>query len=394
MSFRVLLRSRLSDWIAGTLLAVSTASAASHRWVVSANENKLDLVTGSQRILPNAAPDSLTLLDFSSFPPSVRHLTNVPNTVLGPPSNVAISPDNRYILIADSIALDASRPSGWRPQQRIHILDTAVEPPALTSTTDTGLQPSGMCFNPQGNHLLVANRAAGSVSIFLFQAGKLNPLQSLTLADPAVEVSDVAVSPDDQFVIASLTKTNQLAVLRKQGDRLSDTGRRVSTYGKPYRVQFTPDGRHVLTAGAGYGNGLDTDALSIIENNNGVFTTVDFLPLAAGPESFDLSPDGQWGAAVFMNGSNAGPNSPLVTDHGLLVLFRRRGDRWTREQILPTGAIPEGVVFAPDGRHVVVQCHPDRELRIYRLRGGHLNEQPARIKVPGMPSGIAASRAR
>ena len=202
----------------------------------------------------------------------------------------------------------------------------------------------------------------------------------------------MAISPDDRFVVASLTKTNQLAVLRKDGDRLTDTGRRISTYGKPYRVMFTPDGRFVLTAGAGNGNGLDTDALTLIQREGDSFLATGWVPLAAGPESFDLSPDGRWGAAVLMNGSNTGKHNPLYRDHGLLVMFRREGDRWTREQVLPTGAIPEGVVFTPDGQHVVVQCHPDRELRIYKRKGSRWREWPQRIAVPGMPSGLGAAR--
>jgi DNA-binding beta-propeller fold protein YncE len=378
----------LAAWGTNSLLPATPSPA----WVISANEGKLDLVTGAQRMVPNPVPDSLTLLDFASFPPGVRHLTNVPNTVLGPPSNVAFTPDRRHVAIANSIVPDPSRTNGWRPGRAIHLLDLAASPPTIATFEGQGLQPSGLCFNPSGHHLLAANRADGSVSLLRLDHGRLVPVQSLSIVDPAVEVADVAVSPDDRFVVASLTKTNQLALLRKEGERLSDTGRRISTYGKPYRVMFTPDGRFVLTAGAGNGNGLDIDALTVVRRQGDDFLATGHVPLAAGPESFDISPDGQWGAAVLMNGSNTGSQSPNYRDHGLLVMFRRRGDQWTREQTLPTGAIPEGVVITPDGRHVVVQCHPDRELRIYRRSGARLRELPSRIPVPGMPSGMGAAR--
>ena len=268
----------LAAWGTTSLLPATPSPA----WVISANEGKLDLVTGAQRMVPNPVPDSLTLLDFASFPPGVRHLTNVPNTVLGPPSNVAFTPDRRHVAIANSIVPDPSRTNGWRPGRAIHLLDLAASPPSIATFEGQGLQPSGLCFNPSGHHLLAANRADGSVSLLRLDHGRLVPVQSLAIVDPAVEVADVAVSPDDRFVVASLTKTNQLALLRKDGERLSDTGRRISTYGKPYRVMFTPDGRFVLTAGAGNGNGLDIDALTVVRRQGDDFLATGHVPLGFG----------------------------------------------------------------------------------------------------------------
>ena len=365
-------------------------NAAGPAWVLSANENKLDLATGSQRVFPDAAPDTLTLLDFAVFPPRIRHLTNVPNTVLGPPSNVTFSPDGRYALVADSIALDSTRTNGWRPNRRIHVLDLSQDPPTITSTTETGLQPSGIAFTPDGRHVAAANRADGTVSAFTFAQGQLRHVEALPIADVAAEVADVTCSPDGRWVVASINKSSVLAVLRWERDRLIDTQRRISVYGRPYRVRFTPDGCFVLTSGAGAGNGDDVDALTIVAVEGDRFRTTQYLPLASGPESFELSPDGRLGVAVLMNGSNTAPGGPLYHDHGLIILFGRDGDRWIHRQTLPTGRIPEGVVFTPDGRHVIVQCHPDRELRVYRVTGSRLRETGLRIPVPGMPSGMAA----
>lgn len=376
----------------GWLLMAMGSGLAAADWVVSANENKIDLVTGAQRVFPDAAPDTVSLLDFSQFPPGIRHLTNIANTVLGPPSNVALSPDQRHLLIADSIVLDAGRTNGWRPQQRIHVIDLTVEPPRVTSTSDTGLQPSGVVFNADGKRVAVANRAEGSVSVFRFEAGQLTRIQSIRIADPEAEVSDVASSPDGRWLVASITRAGVLAVLKWKDETVVDTGRRISVYGRPYRVMFTPDGTQVLTSGAGAGNGLDTDALTVVELRGEQFETVDIVPLAAGPESFDISPDGRLAVAVLMNGSNTAPDGPLYRDHGLMVLLAREQGHWTRRQVMPTGRIPEGVVFTPDGRHLVVQCHPDRDLRVYPVQGGMLGGVSLRIPMPGWPSGMGAGR--
>lgn len=379
--------------LAGTFAVAVAAglhadSPARHRWVVSANENKLDLATGSQRVLPGAAPDNLTVLDFAVFPPDVQQVDAVPNTVLGPPSNVAVTPDGRYALVADSIALDPSRRTGWAPARGIHVVDLAARPPRVVGHAEAGLQPSGIAISRDGTRVVVAERAGGSVSAFRLDGQRLAPAGGVVFTAATNEVSDVAFSPDGRTVLAAVTQGGHLQVLRWTDAGLQVSDRKVSTYGKPYRVVFTPDGRHVLASGAGHGNGDDTDALTVVEVRGDAFRTVDFVPLASGPESFDISPDGRWVAAVLMNRSNIGRSTPGWRDHGVIVLVERRGDRFVRRQELPTGAIPEGVVFTPDGRHLVVQCHPDRELRLYELRRGALRDTGQRVRVPGMPSGI------
>ena len=83
------------------MLFTPSLDAAGHRWVISGNENKIELTSGAAKWVPNAGPDSLTLFDFASFPPRIQHLTNVSNSVIGPPSNIAITPDGSLALIAD-----------------------------------------------------------------------------------------------------------------------------------------------------------------------------------------------------------------------------------------------------------------------------------------------------
>jgi hypothetical protein len=58
---------------------------------------------------------------------------------------------------------------------------------------------------------------------------------------------------------------------------------------------------------------------------------------------------------------------------------------------LTVGRIPEGVAFTSDGRNLVVQCHPDRELWVLAVQGKKLKDTGRRIAVPGMPSSLRAS---
>ncbi|MFM8360738.1 MAG: YncE family protein, partial [Verrucomicrobiota bacterium] len=222
----------------------------------------------------------------------------------------------------------------------------------------------------------------------------LRRLAELRFTHPTNEVSDVALSPDGRLALAAVREGGHLQVLRFDGQQWGVEPRRISVYGRPYRVLFTPDGRLALTAGAGAGNAPDTDALTVIAVKGNTFRTTDFVALGSGPESIELSPDGRHALGVMMNGSNLPADSPHRTGQGQLVLLERTGDTFVRRQVLPVGRIPEGACFTPDGRHVVVQCHPERRLWILALHRGRLKDTGRRVDVPGFPSGLGAGGGR
>ena len=224
----------------------------------------------------------------------------------------------------------------------------------------------------------------------------MTPAENVVFTHGTNEVSDIAISPDGRFALASVREANHLRVFRCDGGSLRLTDRKISAYGRPYRVVFTPDGQFALTAGQGAGNpnGNDADALTVIRRRGDEFKTVDFVALGSAPETIEVSPDGKLVAALVMNGSNLAPSTNGYHDHGQLVILNRRGATFVRSQTIDVGRIPEGVAFTPDGRQVVIQCHPDRELRLYPIRHGRVLEKYERIIVPGFPSGLRASAAR
>ena len=377
-------------WLFFTLLGASSAAAQfkPHPWVLSANESKIDLTTGASRVSGPAGNDSLTLLDFTQFPPSVTHLPKISNSVLGPPSNVAITPDGRWAFVSDSIRLDPASPGKWLPNRFIHILDLSSTPPRVVGQGESGEQPSGLAITPNGRMLLAANRAGGSVTAFRFADGRLEKLAEISLGLPADEVSDVAMAPDGRRAFVSVRLRGHLRELKIDGEAVTATERKFSAYGRPYRVQVTPDNALVLTAGEGFGNGADTDLLSIIDLAANPPRTTDYVPLGRAPETLELSPDGRWLVAVLMNGSNLAPTDTHRGDQGQIVVLEREGRSFKRRQTLSVGPIPEGAIFTPDGRHVVVQCHPEKRLWLFEVTRSGLRDTGKRIDVPGMPSGL------
>jgi len=371
---------------------LALAAPAWAQIVISGNENKVDLTSGTPKVIPPLGPDSISILNFSTFPPSVQHLSDIPNSVIGPPSNIAITPDQRIALISNSLKADPQDATNWVPESFVHVLDLTTIPPKVIGQARTGRQPSGLSIAPNGRLALVANRADGTVSILTIRSKEVTATQTVKVCEPAESVSDVAISPDGRLALASAQKGGYLSVLKIDDDAVTVTGQKLSAYGQPYRVVITPDGALALTAGQGYGNGLDRDAISVIDLTDRPMRTLEYIPVGAVPESIEISPDGKLLAAVVMNGSNLGPSNPNRGTHGALVLLARRGKTFRVVEERPIGRIPEGVAFTSDGKYLVVQCHADRELWIFSVNRGRLKNTGQRIKVPGMPSSLRASR--
>lgn len=378
-----------------SILAVTLlASALSNfgQLVISGNENKIDLTPGVPAVISNAESDTISLIDFSTSPPKVEHLSGISNSVIGPPSNIAITPDARLALIANSLKIDPSDPAQWVPESYVHVLDLTAKPPKVISRVGTGLQPSGISITPDGTLALVANRAAGTVTVLSIAGKEVKRIRDVQVCDPDLSVSDIAINPAGNLALASIQKGGYLAVLKIDGDQVTVTDRNFSVYGQPYRCVITPDGELGLTAGQGFGSGLDMDALSVVDLKSDPIRTIDHISIGSGPESIEISPDGKLVAAVLMNQSNLAPDDPNLTKQGGLVILSRRGRTFEKVQELPVGRIPEGVAFTGDGKLLIVQCHPSRQLWVFSVEGEKVSDTGMRITVPGMPSALRAAR--
>ena len=373
------------------IITLGLGPTAPAQIVISGNENKIELTSGAPKVIKPNAPDSLSILDFSKFPPSVEHVTDVPNSVVGPPSNIAITPDRKLGLIANSLKADPMDATNWVPENFVHVLDLSAKPPKVIGKVTTGRQPSGISITRDGKLALVANRADGTVSVLSIRGREVSPVQTVNVCPPAESASDVAISPDGKLVLVSAQKGGYLAVLRINGEAVTATGEKLAAYGQPYRVVITPDGELALTAGQGYGNGMDRDAITVIDLKSKPMRTIDYIAVGVAPESIEVSPDGKLLAGVMMNGSNLAPENPNRTTQGALVLLARKGRTFQIVEEHRIGRIPEGVAFTSDGKYLVVQCHHDRELWIFAVKGTALKDTGQRIKVPGMPSSLRAS---
>ena len=343
---------RIGIFLGAFVWSLTANETAFGQIMLSGNENKVGLATGNPvPLTTNVGPDSVSVLDFSHFPPSVSHLMGITNTVVGPPSNIAISPDGRLALIANSLRVLFPGRTNWAPETHVHVLDLTVTPPQIIGRVETELQPSGLSFTPDGRFALVANRASGTISALGIDGKSVKQVAVVKVCEPAENVSDVAISPDGKLALASVQRAGYLAVLKIENGQVSLTGRKLSTYGQPYRCIITPDGELGLTAGQGFGNGIDVDAdaITVVDLKATPMRTIDFVAIGSVPESIEISPNGQLLAAVVMDGSNLAATDPRHTTKGTLVILKRKGRTFVVSQRLPVGAVPEGVAFTPDG---------------------------------------------
>ncbi len=374
------------------LLAGASLLPVSGQLVISGNENKIDLTSGLPRAVAQPKPDSVTILDFKTFPPAVQHIEDVPNSVIGPPSNIAITPDRSLALLANSIKIDPGNPTNTPPESYVHVIDLRSTPPKVLSRVQTDQQPSGLSISPDGRWALVANRASGAISVLSIRGTEVALTESVKVCEPKDSISDVAISPSGSVVLASIQKAGYLALLHFENGKLELTSRKISVSGQPYRCVITPDGQLGITAGQGFGNGPDVDAVSVIDLAARPIHTVDLIPVGMVPESLEISPDGKLLAVTVMNGSNLAESNPNHARNGAVVLLGRRGKTFHKLDEYKVGRIPEGVAFTSDGKYMVVQCHPDRQLWIFSVRGERLKDTGERIALPGMPASLRASR--
>ena len=88
--------------IAAGLLAAALAVPATAQIAVSANDHKARLVNGVNTVVANPTPDTVTLIDLKTNPPTVIAEVNAPASVVGPPVSVAITPDASLALVTSA----------------------------------------------------------------------------------------------------------------------------------------------------------------------------------------------------------------------------------------------------------------------------------------------------
>ncbi|WP_270936178.1 YncE family protein [Falsiroseomonas oryzae] len=376
-------------WLAGAALLAS-AMPASAQIAVSANDAKAVLVNGATRIAPEPRPDTISILDLGTTPPRLVGHVEAPASVVGPPTSVAVTPDERLAIVTSNQRLDPANPSRTVPDTRVSVVDLRATPPGVVQTVEAGRGPAGLSVNRAGTLALVANREAGTVSVFRIRDARLEAVGTVEIGPANAGVSHVAFTPDGRHALVTRDGDFMISVLAIEGETVRRLDRTISAGLRPYGVAIAPHGRWAAVANIGRGNG-DADTISLIDLTGEVATwrVVHTITVGQTPEGIKASPDGRTVAVTVMNGSNKPANSPFHGP-GLVRTYRVEEMRFVPAGEARVGTWSQGAAFSRDGRTLLVGNMVERNIQVFAVApDGALRESAPAITVPG---GSAALR--
>lgn len=371
------------------LLAVVCAGPAGAQIIVSANDNDAVLVDGVNVVPSPRTPDTVTILDAGVSPPRVIAELEVPNSVIGPPQNVAVSPDGRLAVVTSATRVDPADPTRTINDNRLSVI--ALGPaPAVVATLTAGDMASGASFSPDGRLLLVANRGDGTVSIFHVEGQSLTAAGTVDLQAPQSGPSHVAFTPDGRRALVSRNNDHKVSVLEVEGRAVTYDGLDIVAGLKPYGMAVTSDGRLAIVASVGSESSGSVDTVGVVDLRLDPPRAVDYAAAGILPEAVALSPDDRHLAVTILNGTNAVPGSSIYNDFGRLRIYALEGTTLTPVTETRIGRWCQGVVWTDD-RTVMAQCMSEQELQIFTFDGTALSAAGT-VKVNGGPAGIGVAR--
>jgi len=363
------------------------ARAVRAQIAVSANDNKAVLVDGVNTVVKSPRPDTVTLIDLGVSPPRLLGSVAAPNSVIGPPQNVAIAPGGAIALVASSTKIDPADATKTVPDDVVSVIDLKATPLRVTATLHAGRGASGVSFSPDGKLVLVANRMAGTISVFTVEGATLAPAGTVDLGAPDSGPSHVAFTRDGRRALVTRNNDSLISLLSVDGKTVTYTKRDIAAGVKPYGIEVTPAGDAAVVAHIGVGATGGVDTLAVIDLTAEPPRVVD--QVVAGPtvEGLAISADGQYVAATVMDGSNLAKSSPFFHEAGRLRVFQLRNRHLIAVADVPTGHWCQGTAWSRDAKKIVVQCMADRNIRVFTFDGTSVT--PAgQLPIDGGPAGI------
>ena len=207
--------------------------------------------------------DAVLVMDVSNpAKPRIRASLPLMNSLLGPPTNLQITPDGKLGLVANSVVMNQDG-SAWKtaPDDKLFVIDLTANPPKLIDTVTVGKQPSGMAISKKGDLALIANRAGKSVSVVSIQGMTVKTVGEVPMEQ---EAAAVAITPDGKRAFVCLNLVNKVGVLAIDGQNVTyDKSLDIPAAINPYNIDATPDGKYVVASNTG-ALGLNGDAEATI----------------------------------------------------------------------------------------------------------------------------------
>ena len=323
---------------------------------------------GVNSTVPNPPPDTVTIIEIGKGQPRILAELPVPNSIVGPPQNVALSPDGALAFVTSSTKLDPADATKTAPDDKVTVIDLSASPPAVLTTLRAGNGASGVSINRAGTMALVANRFEGTVSVFTIAGKTVTAAGKVEVGTPESLLSGVVFTRDDRTALVTRNFDSLISVLSIDGTKVENTKRDLAANLKPYGIDVTPGGDAAVVASIGVGATGGADTLSVIDLTANPPRTVNHVAVGPVAEGLAISPDGRYVAVTVMNGSNASPKSPLYNDYGWLRIYALNKTALALVAETQIGHWCQGAAWSADGRTVLAQCAVEREIRTFRFR--------------------------
>jgi DNA-binding beta-propeller fold protein YncE len=381
------LRVRLTIAIIMLLLAFPLVAGA--QLMIIGNDEKATWNDAGKLVLTAPGKDTVSIVDISKRE-SPRIISNLPltNSVFGPPTNLAITPNGRLAIVANSVN-NVPDGEGWKsvPDNKLYVIDLTTSPPSHIATVEVGKKPSGLDINRAGNLALVTNRTDNSISVLSIEGKEVKLVDTVPMGE---EVAAVAFTPDGKRALAAKFSGHKIALLEIDGQKVTYNKYDMNVGLWPYNVAVTPNGKLAISANNGNSGAADgqVDTVSIIDLEATPPRVIDHVVVGDGPEGLVISPTGRIAVAMLLKGSNSDKKAWFYNRNGSVVVLKIDGKKVTKVGEVEVRGLPEGAVFSPDGKYLYVGNFLDRDVSILKVDGTKVTNTGKSLQLPGRPASM------
>ncbi len=293
----------------------------------------------------------------------------VSNSVTGPPSSVAVSPDGHYAIVVETLG---QRPIGKDnpllsdlPVGKIITVLNLSDPdrPNITQQFNSAEHPLSVTFNSDGTLVAITyapkDTSQCPLAIYRFSNGKLVNLNLPAIPGYANgDVINGAVFHPSNKTLVLLNATKSLLcffTLIQSANQitLSKWGNFVLVDKEPFKACFTPNGRFLIVNAmysASVRGSVTTIAIATQNPHDTIPTHQIVSRVLAGvlPEGLTMSPDARWIVTTNLEQSTQPFDKPEQGFFSSLTLIRLNAETGLLERIGDfafDGILPESAVF-------------------------------------------------
>jgi DNA-binding beta-propeller fold protein YncE len=357
--------------------------------MIIGNDEKYTFNDAGQVVFGPPGKDTISIVDISNRE-SPKVLVSLPlmNTIIGPPVNLAITPDERLAIVANSVNM-VQEATAWKPtpDNKLYVIDLKASPPRHIGTVEVGKQPSGLSINARGDLALVANREDKSISVLSIQGNEVKLVDTVPIDDT---VAHVVFTPDGKRALAVKFPNHKVAVLNVEGQKVTYTKYDMPVGLWPYNIDVTPNGKLALTADNGNSGRSDghIDTVSVIDLEANPPRVIDRVVVGDAPEGLVISPTGDIAAAMLLSGNDGPKDAWFYHRNGRVAVLKIDGKKVTKVGEVEVRGLPEGAVFSPDGMYLYVGNFLDSDVSILKVEGAVLTDTGKRLQLPGHPASM------